>query len=213
MIKKVLEGILFLFAVNLCLANDLDQAWIDPLPPLAPVIVPGESNQIDLPRLPAPPPLPANPLRPPEPPALPWQNNSNPGNVPGSSAQNQGPVREIERYDLIVSGAFPNGNLRTNVANTISGARYRLYSDSTIALEIFFTNGIQYVYHLSDPGPRIEMGPGLFRVTYVTTVQAGAQFLLEQSTSELFSNAEQITSINIIGNNAIYVIMNFAARP
>ena len=207
---------IFLFASGLCLGNDMwmdiwADSWsiplIEALPPLDPVFPGGTGT--DAPGIPLPPSGPADFFDFPALPAFPLP----PGSSTSSRAYDPGPVREIEKQELIVTEAFPNGDSRRNTADTIGGARYILYSDATIAIELDFTGSLRYIYHLSNARQRIETGPGIFRVTYDTSIQAGREILLGQYTSELFSNADHIISANIFSNNAIIVILNFSIAP
>ena len=209
--KAVVILFLSLFTASLCPGNDLwmdlgDDLWMEPLPPLDPVFPGGTGT--DVPGVPLPPSGPMDFFSFPQLPSFPLP----PGSNTAAPADASGPVREIERLDLTVTEAFPNGDTRRNTANTISGARYILYSNASIALELDFIDSLRYVYHLNNPGSRVEIGPGIYRVTYDTTIQAGSEFLLGQYTSELFSNANHVISVNIIGNNAIIVILNFSVN-
>ena len=126
--------------------------------------------------------------------------------------QTNGQVTVVERYNLTVSEAFPNGNTGNNVANTIKNAEYILFSNRTIDINLFFNNGLVYIYHLKNPRSKIEIRTGVFRETYETIVQAGREFLLEQYLSELSYDNNTIISLNLFGNNKIIVILNFSKK-
>jgi hypothetical protein len=129
---------------------------------------------------------------------------------PGNSNQANEPVREIGRYNLNVSGAFPNGAAGNNAANTINNAQYTAYSNRTAMLKLFFKNNSEYIYHLRNPRSRIEISAGVFRETYDVIVQAGREFLMEQYTGELSYNDNAIISFCLIGNNRVIVLLNFS---
>ena len=156
--KILLFAVLALFVNKLCISDEIRQPR-EPRAPLEPR-VPENTDAADFPGLPAFPPLPPVFNRP-------DQNTGSAG------------VRELERRVLRVSEAFPNGDTRRNLANTIHNAQYVLYSDESISLELNFTSGAQYMYHLSNPRGKTEVNPGVFRITYDTIVQAGREFLLE----------------------------------
>ncbi|MDR2941751.1 MAG: hypothetical protein LBV17_04070 [Treponema sp.] len=189
--KRITYGFIFLLTVNnLCFAQDKKQ----PTPPTPPT----EPNKPTVPG------TPENTTSYPVFPSLPQRPSfSNTNN------QNNGPVREIEKYELIVSEAFPQGNTRQNAANTIKKAQYIYYSNNTIQIKLDFTNGLQYVYHLRNSRSKVEMQHGIFRETYETIIQAGKEFLLEQYLSELYRNEHNITSLTVIGNNKVVVVLNF----
>ena len=132
--------------------------------------------------------------------------------IPDRSSQSGGSVREVERYDLNITGAYPNGNTGNNVANTIRNAQYILYSNRTMVIKLFFTNGSEYNYHLRNPRSRIETSAGVFRETFDTIVQAGREFLLEQYLSELTYSSSTIISLNLIGNGRVIVLLNFSRK-
>jgi hypothetical protein len=132
--------------------------------------------------------------------------------LPNINNQINGTVSEVERYNLTVSGAFPNGNTGNNVANTINNAEYILYSNRTIVIKLSFNNGSEYIYHLRNPRSKIETRTGVFRETFDTIVQVGKEFLLEQYLSELSYDNNTITSLVLIGNNRIIVILNISRR-
>jgi hypothetical protein len=182
--------ILLIIVNNLCFAQDTKQP-ASPKPPTEPEkpSLPGSSGNApsypgsaSLPRLPS---------------------------LPNINNQNNGSVYEIERYDLLVSDAFPQGNTRQNAANTIKNAQYVLFSNNTIQIQLDFTNGLQYVYHLRNSRSKMEIQPGVFRETYETIIQAGKEFLLEQYSSELYRNENSIISLTVIGNNKVVVVLNF----
>jgi len=186
--KKAAYSLLFLLIVNsLCFTQDRKQPT-PPKPPAAPSkpTVPG-----------APASAPSYPRLPPFP------------SFPNTNNQDDGPVREIEKYDLIVSEAFPQGNTRQNVANTIKNAQYILFSNNTIQIKLAFNNGLQYIYHLRNNRTKTEVQPGIFREVYETLIQSGNEFLLEQYSSELYRNENNITSLTVIKNNKVDVVLNF----
>jgi hypothetical protein len=174
---------------NICLADDIRRP-IPPTPPTEPVKpnVPGASETPTFPRFPS---LPV---------------------LPNGNTQNNGRVREIEKYELIVSEAFPGGDSHRNVANTINYSEYILYSNNTISLKLNFYNNSQYIYHLRNKRSKTEIRPGVYREIYDTTVQVGKEFLLEEYISELLYNENSVVSINIFGNNKIIVTMNFMKK-
>jgi hypothetical protein len=161
-----------------------------PKPPAVPVkpVVPGAAESAPYPRFPSFPSLP---------------NNNN---------QTNGPKKEVEKYDLNVSGAFPNGDTRRNVANTINKAQYILYSDGTSELKMSFTNGSEYIYHLRNSRSKIEISAGIFRETFEAVVQVGKEFLMEQYTGELCYNSNTIISFNLIGGNKVVVLLIFTRK-
>ena len=164
-----------------------------PTPPTAPAkpVVPGAAESVPYPRFPSFPRFP---------------NNNKQTN--GSEEEKE----EVEKYDLNVSGAFPNGDTRRNVANTINNAQYILYSDGTIALKMSFTNSTEYIYHLRNSRSKIEISAGVFRETFETVVQVGREFLLEQYTGELWYNSNTIISFNLIGGNKVVVLLNITKK-
>jgi len=191
LMKKTAYGFLLLLIVNnLCFSQDRKQP-VSPKPPEAPgkPAVPGASaNTPFYPRLP---PFPS---------------------FPNTSNQDNGPAREIEKYELIVFEAFPQGNTRQNVANTIKNAQYILYSDKTIRIILDFNNGLRYIYHLRNNRLKIEAQPGIFRETYEIIIQSGNEFLLEQYSGELYGNENNITSLTVIRNNKVDVVLNFKKK-
>jgi hypothetical protein len=191
--RKVYYFIFLLFIINLCFAQDIKQPT-PPKPPTEPNLptVPGASeNTPSYPRFPS---LPKFPF------------------FPNINNQNNGPVREIEKYELIVSGAFPQGDTKQNVANTIKNAQYILFSNNTIQIKLDFTNGLQYIYHLRNNRSKTEIQPGIFREIYEIIIQNGKQFLLEQYSGELYRNENSITSLTIIGNDKVIVTLNFSKK-
>ena len=166
-------------------------------------------------KLPSPPKQPAEPIKPavpgtheiptfprfPAPPVFPNRNN-----------QTDGTVSVVERYNLTVTGAFPNGNTGTNMANTIKNAEYILYSNRTIAIKLTFNNGSEYIYHLRNPISKIETSAGVFRETFETVVQADKELLLEKYVSELSYNNNTIISLILIGNNKTILLMNLTKK-
>jgi hypothetical protein len=132
--------------------------------------------------------------------------------IPNKNDQTDGKVTVVERYNLTVSGAFPNGNTVNNVASTIKNAEYILFSNRTIDIKLIFTNNLEYIYHLRNPRAKIEIRTGVFRENYETVVQAGKEFLLEQYISELSYDNNTVISLTLIGNNKIIVILNFTKK-
>jgi len=161
-----------------------------PKPPVEPIkpVVPGAQGTPSFPGFP-------------NPPVLTNRNN-----------QTNSPVSEVEKYNLTVSGAFPNGNTGNNVASTIKNAEYILYSNRTIAIKLLFNSGSEYIYHLRNPRSKIEIRTGVFRETFETIVQIGRNFLLEQYISELSYDNNSIISLHLIGNNKVIVILNLSKR-
>jgi len=207
--SKILLFLAFLFAIVFNTANLFGQGWLDPLPPLDPVPeIDGGTDNVPL--LPPPPSLPMNFINRPELPVFPSTPGSNTGQ--GSTNQNTGPMREILRYELTVTGAFPNGDMTRNTASSITGAWYILYSDSSIALNLVFAEGLLYIYHFTNPGSRMEINPGVFRQSYNTIIQAGVQFLPGEYRSELYHNGENLVSANIMGNNSVIVLLNMERK-
>jgi len=174
---------------------------------------PQDTNRSKPPAPPRPPAAPTNPVVPgaPENTSL-FPSFPNPPDFPNRGNPTNDTVSEVERYNLTVSGAFPNGNTGNNVADTIKSAEYLLYSNGTIAIKLSFTNGSEYIYHLRNPRSKIEIRTGVFRETFETTVQAGKDFLLEQYASELTYDSKTITSFVLIGNNRVIVILNLSKK-
>ena len=189
--KLFLIIILFLVYVH-GFADDARQpaAPTPPAPPTQPV-VPGAGDNSISPGLPQLPSFPVTPER----------NN-----------QSGGSVREVERYELNITGAYPNGNTGNNVSSTIRSAEYILYSNRTMVIKLSFTNGSQYFYHLRNPRSRIETSAGVFRETFDTTVQVGREFLLEQYLSELTYNNSSVLSMSLMGSNRVIVFMTFTRK-
>ena len=186
--NKISIIIFLLLTAGQGFADDIKQPT-PPKPPTTPVkpVVPGAAESTAYPRFPSFPRFPNN-------------NQAN------------GTKEEVEKYDLTVSGAFPNGDTRRNVANTIKNAQYILYSDGTIALKMSFTDGAEYIYHLGNPRSKIEISAGVFRETFDTVVQVGREFLLERYSGELFYNSNTVTSFNLIGGNKVVVLLNLAKK-
>jgi len=193
-VNKTLIIIFLLFTVWQVFADDIKQP-APPKPPTAPAkpAVPGAAESTTYPRFPSFP-------------RVPVPNNNNQTN--GAEEEK----KEVEKYDLNVLGAFPDGNTRRNVANTINNAQYILYSDGTIALKMSFTDGAEYIYHLRNSRSKIEISAGVFRETFETVVQVGREYLLEQYTSELSYTSNTITSFNLIGGNKVVVLLNLARK-
>jgi hypothetical protein len=189
---KEMTLIILLFTNYLCIADDIKQPT-PPKPPTEPVkpIVPGATENADYPKFPS---LPSLPV------------------IPSRNNRNNEQIREIDKYELNVSEAFPNGDTRKNVANTIDNAHYILYSNGNILLKLNFKNGLEYFYHLRNPRQKMETSSGVFRKTYDITVGVGKEFLLEQYTGELYNNNESITSVSIFGDNKIIVLLKFMKR-
>ena len=185
--------IFLLFTACQVFAQDKKQP-ASPTPPTAPEkpVVPGADESPTYPKFMSFPNVPA-------------PNNNNQTNRPEEK-------KEVEKYDLNVLGAFPNGDTRRNVANTINNAQYILYSDGTIALKMSFTNGAEYIYHLRNSRSKIEISAGVFRETFETVVQVGNDFLLERYSGELSYTGSTITSFNLIGGNKVVVLLNLARK-
>jgi hypothetical protein len=178
------------------------------------IVFPQDTNQSKLPVPPRPPAAPANPVVPGTP-----KNNEFPlfprfPSLPDFPKDNQlnETVSEVERYNLTVSGAFPNGNTGSNAANTINIAEYILYSNRAIVIKLLFNNGSEYIYHLRNPRSKVEIRTGVFRETFETIVQVDKKFLLEQYLSELSYDNNTITSLILIGNNRVIVLLNFSRK-
>jgi hypothetical protein len=131
---------------------------------------------------------------------------------PNRDNQSNGNVSAVERYNLTVTEAFPNGNTGNNVANTINSAEYILYSNKTIMIKLLFNSGSEYIYHLRNPESKTEIRAGVFRETFETTVQVDKKFLLEKYLSELSYDNNTITSLLLLGNNRAIVLLNFLRR-
>jgi hypothetical protein len=176
---KIAIILMFIFSLFDLNAQDIRQ----PTPPTAPTrpVVPGAPEGNEFPRFPSFP------------------------NFPDINSQDNGAVYEIDKYELSVSGAYPNGNTRNNVSNTINYAQYILYSNRNAQIRLRFTDGSEYIYYLSNPRAKIETNTGVFRETFDTVVQVGREFLLEQYISELNYNNNTVISFNLIGNNRVIV--------
>jgi hypothetical protein len=193
--KRKLKIIFSIILTSVIIGNvfpqdkDKNKPPAPPKPPVEPAkpVVPGAQEKPLFPQLPS---LPAIP------------NNN----------QTDGKVTVVERYNLTVSGAFPNGNTANNAASTIKNAEYILFSNRTIDIKLNFTNNLEYIYHLRNPRAKIEIRTGVFRENYETVVQAGKEFLLEQYVSELSYDNNSIISLTLIGNNKIVVILNFTKK-
>jgi hypothetical protein len=191
-LKIIFSIILFSFIIVNVFPQDKDKNK-PPVPPKSPVeptkpVVSGAQEKPVFPQLPS---LPA---------------------IPNNNNQTDGKVTVVERYNLTVSGAFPNGNTANNAASTIKNAEYILFSNKTIDIKLIFTNNLEYIYHLRNPRSKIEIRTGVFRETYETVVQAGKEFLLEQYLSELSYDNNTVISLTLIGNNKIVVILNFTKK-
>ena len=118
------------------------------------------------------------------PPALPTLPNFTrlpppPPIAPNNNQANE-PVRVVKNQSLIVTGAFLNGNTRNNVANTITNARFILFSNGSEEIRLSFTNAPEYIYFLRNPRARVEISEDIFRETFDTFIQVGREFLLGQ---------------------------------
>jgi hypothetical protein len=184
--KIIIAIILFSFFIGIVFPQNTNKRPAPPKPPTSPV-VPGAQKESplfpDFPRIPD------------------FPNN-----------QSNETVREVERYNLTVSGAFPNGNTGNNTANTINNAEYILYSNRNIAIKLLFNNGSEYIYHLRNPGSKIEVRAGVFRETFETIVQVDKKFLFEKYLSELSYDNNTVTSLILIENNRVIVLLNFSKK-
>jgi hypothetical protein len=189
---KRMVFVILLFVNFLCRADDVKQPTL-PKPPTEPVkpVVPGAIESTGYPKFPL---LPSLPI------------------IPNSSNQTNESTREIDRYELNISEAFPNGDTRRNVANAIDNAHYILYSNGNILLKLNFKNGLEYFYHFRNQKMKMEISSGVFKQTYDVIVQAGKEFLLEQYTGELYNNEESITAASIFGDNKVIVVLKFIKK-
>lgn len=131
-------------------------------------------------------------------------------------------AHEVANYTLTVTAAYPNGDTKKSIADTISYAQCIMYSDNSITLKLFFANGARYTYYLKNPRAKMQTSPGIFRTTYNTLVQAENTMLVDTYTSDVYSEASRenadndqspnLKSITIMGNDAVVVVMNFAKR-
>lgn len=186
-------AVLFVFFTNYpSMADEIKQP-IPPAPPSNPVkpVVPNAPENKNPSKFPAFPPLPI---------------------IPNIRNQENGPVREIENYELTISEAFPEGDTQRNVANTIENGQYILYSNKTAAIKLYFKNGLQYVYHLRNPASKMEISPGVYRETYEVIVQAGKELLLDRYIGELYNNDESIIFVTIMGNDKVIVTLKFTRK-
>jgi len=135
-----------------------------------------------------------------------------PSNFTNGDNQTNEAVREVEKYNLTVSGAFPDGNTKNSTAKTIKNAEYTLYSNKTSVIKLSYNNGSEYIYHLRNPGVKIEIMTGVFRETYDTVVQVGKEFLLEKYSSELSYDNNSILSLVLIENNRVVSMFNFSKK-
>jgi hypothetical protein len=183
--------IIFSIFINVTISSDEIKQPIQPQNPVPPTqpIVPGASNNTGYPKFP---PLPSFPS---------IQNNN----------QNKDIV-EIENYELIISSAFPNGDTSRNVSSTIKKAQYIFYSNNDITLKLDFINDLQYVYYLKNSKGKMETSPGIYREIYDTLVQVGKNLLLDQYSSEIYKQGEEIKSITIIGNDKVIVTINVTKK-
>jgi len=175
-------------------------------------VFPQDTNQSKLPAPPRQPTTPASPVVPGAPGNIPFFPSFPSFPNPNRDNSTDGSVSVVERYNLTVSGAFPNGNTGNNVANTIKNAEYILYSNRAVTIRLLFNNGSEYSYYLKNPRSKIEIRTGVFRETFETTVQAGKEFLLEQYSSELSYTNNTITSLVLIGNNRVIVLLNLSKK-
>ena len=136
----------------------------------------------------------------------------NPPLVPGWGTETNEPAKILENYELNISGAHPNGDIRKNVASAIKKAQYTLYSNKTMVIKLVFNDGIEYIYYMKNPRAKIELSSGVFRETYETTVQVGNEFLLERYTSEILCQNNLITSFSLIGDNKVIVQLKFTKK-
>jgi hypothetical protein len=187
--KTITVSLIFFLFSEIVFAQDMKKPT-PPTPPTEPTkpVVPGAPEKIESPRLPI---LPS---------------------LPNINNQSNGPVYEVEKYQLSISGAYPNGNTKNNVSNTINYAQYVRYSNRTVQIKLKFTDGSDYIYHLRNYRSKIETGTSVFRETFDTIVQVGKEFLLEQYLSELYYNNDTITSFNLIGNNKVIVQLVFSKK-
>lgn len=185
--NKVLFAAVFFPVACLMFAQDVTK----PVPPVNPEtpVVPGVTGGAGVPGRPAVPAFPGMPNR---------------NNQSGSS------IYEVEKYLLNVTEAYSNGNTRNNVANTVSGAQYTLYSNKTIILKFSFTGGADYFYHLRNPRSKIETSENTYRELYDVIIQTGGSFSLVQYTGELYFDNNSITAFNLINNNRITVHLVFS---
>jgi hypothetical protein len=194
--KEVICSFVFIILLNnICLADAIKQPT-PPKPPTEPINpnVPGSPEASTFQKFPRLPVFPSFPV------------------LPNENTQNNERVREIEKYELIITEAFPGGDTQKNVANTINYSEYILYSNNTISLKLNFNNNLQYIYHLKNKRSKMEISPGVYREIYDTVIQVEKEFLLEQYASELFYNEISVVSLNIFGNNKIIVTMNFIKK-
>jgi len=193
-VKKTIIIIVFLLLTAGQLFADDMKKPAPPQPPAAPAkpVVPGAAESVAYPRFPSFPSVP-----------VPNNNQTN---------RSEEEKKEVENYELNVSGAFPNGDTRRNVAKTIKNAQYIRYSDGTIALKMFFTDGSEYIYHLRNSHSKIEIGAGVFRETFETVVQAGKELLTERYSGELSYNKNAVISFNLIGGNKVVVLLVFTKK-
>ena len=193
--KKTL-AIFLVFVIGIVFADDLKQEKgpaegpAAPKPPVMPEkpVVPGASQKFEFPKIP------------------PRPSFSDNDDQAGRQA------REIEKYNLNVTGAFHGGDTRYNIANTIVNAQYILYSNRTIALKLNFNNGSEYIYNLRNPRSKIEVSNGNFRETYDVTVQVDKEFLMNHYTGELYYNDNSVTSLFLIRDNKTAVLIVFVKK-
>ena len=191
--KTIIIIVFLLLTAGQLFADDMKKP-APPQPPAAPAkpVVPGAAESVAYPRFPSFPSVP-----------VPNNNQTN---------RSEEEKKEVENYELNVSGAFPNGDTRRNVAKTIKNAQYIRYSDGTIALKMFFTDGSEYIYHLRNSHSKIEIGAGVFRETFETVVQAGKELLTERYSGELSYNKNAVISFNLIGGNKVVVLLVFTKK-
>jgi len=198
---KVIILLLLLFANCLCFSDEAIELN-SPAEPKEPIVQEANENvkMQNLKQFPSLPPMPSFP------------SLQSPPAPPNRNQQNNEPVREIEKYELKVSEAFPNGDKRRNVVDTIEDAHYTLYSNGSILIKLKFKNNTEYYYNLRSQGSKREISAGAFRQTYDIIIQVGKEILLEQYSGELYSNEKSITSLSIFGNGKIIVILNFLKK-
>jgi hypothetical protein len=127
-------------------------------------------------------------------------------------AANEGSVYETASYDLSVKTAYLAGNTKNPITGTINFAKCTYYSDNSIKLQVFYKSGETYTYYLKNAGAKIDYGGGVFRVTYDTLIQIEKKMLLDKYTSEVYTGTAGLKSINVIGNNALVIYMEFTKK-
>ena len=199
--KEILLGKSFLiffliFIANTVFADDIKQ----------------EKGMAEGPAAPKPPVMPEKPVVPGAPPKFEFPKIPPRPSFSDSDEQAGRQAREIEKYNLNVTGAFHGGDTRYNIANTIVNAQYILYSNKTIAIKFNFNNGSEYIYHLRNPRSKTEISRGNFRETYEVTVQVDREFLMNQYSGELYYNENSVTSLSLIRDNKTAVLIVFVKK-